>query len=141
MLGETSDPSELFLVDSCEDIALSAVTGQVSVKYRPVPPDWKELGGREEDLEPEVEEEGIFFFQKWYDPDTARFEDPPSEYLESSSGACHSCARLELKVHFHCSNCLVIFSILFSIVSLLDWGCHLIQMGSNRSTAVLSLLG
>ena len=114
VLGETSDPSELFLVDSCEDIALSAVIGKVSVQYQPIPSDWRQLGGKEEDLEPEVEEEGTFFFQKWYDPDTARFEDAPLEYLESSTGACYSCARLELKVnHFHCSNGWGIFPIVF----------------------------
>ncbi len=98
VLGETSDPSELFLVDSCDDVALGAVTGKVSVQHRPSPQDWSQLGGKEEDLEPEVDQEGTFFFQKWYDSDTARFQDPPLEYLKSSCGICQSCVRIEHKV-------------------------------------------
>ena len=98
VLGETSDPGELFLVDSCDDTALGAVTGKVDVQYSPTPQDWSQLGGIEEDFEPEVEHHETFFFQKWYDPDTARFEDPPSEYLKASSVICHSCVRIECKV-------------------------------------------
>ena len=98
MLGETSDPGEVFLVDSCGDVALAAVTGKVHVQHRPTPHNWKQLGGSEEDVEPEMDEEGKYFFQKWYDPDTARFEDPPMEYLEKSFENCCSCVRMESKV-------------------------------------------
>ena len=99
VLGETSDPSELFLVDSCEDTLLSAVTGKVSVEQKLSPADWHMLGGLEEpDNEKIDQEDGNFFFQKWYDPDTARFEDPPSEYLALSGRVCNSCARSKCKV-------------------------------------------
>ena len=100
VLGETSDPSELFLVDTCDDVALGAVMGKVTVQHKPIPLDWSNLGGRDQDFEPEGEEDGgrSFFFQKWYDYQTARFEDPPQEYLEPSLGACHSCARIRRKV-------------------------------------------
>lgn len=100
VLGETSDTCELFLVDSCEDTLLSAVTGKVSVEQKVYPSHWHMLGGQEEpdDERRDQEDDNHFFFQKWYDPDTARFEDPPLEYLAISGGVCSSCARNKCKV-------------------------------------------
>lgn len=46
MLGETSDPQELFLIDECEDSLLSVVGGKATVKLLDVPADWASLGGR-----------------------------------------------------------------------------------------------
>jgi DNA (cytosine-5)-methyltransferase 1 len=100
VLGETSDPCELFLVDMCCDTLLSAVMGKVCVEHRAYPSDWQMLGGKGE-LECEGEEQddqGKFFFQKWYDCDSIRFEDPPLEYLNIFSGVCPSCVRNECKV-------------------------------------------
>lgn len=100
VLGETSDPCELFLVDVCADTLLSAVIGKVCVEQKTYPSDWSMLGGHEEldskDREDEEEDESRFFFQKMYDPDTARFEDPP--LLDVSSGVCQSCLKIARKV-------------------------------------------
>ncbi len=90
ILGETSDPCEIFLVDSCEDMLLSAVAGKVSVQQKTYPSDWHMKGGQEE---AEDDKSSSFHFQKWYDPDTARFEDPPAEFLAGTDGVCCSCVR------------------------------------------------
>lgn len=101
VLGETSDPCELFLVDWCNDTLLSAVMGKVYVEWKTHPSDWRMLGGHEEleNESGEQEDENKFFFQKWYEQDTARFEDPPLEYLEvSDHGVCQCCVRNMRKV-------------------------------------------
>ena len=105
VLGETSDPCELFLVDSCEDTLLSAVTGKVCVELKIPPLDWRMLGGQESlDVDKVDQEDGNrFYYQKWYDQDTARFEDPPPEYLAVSAGVCHSCARIKHRVFTLCA--------------------------------------
>ena len=102
VLGETGDPTELFLVDSCDDTPLYAVIRRVQVDYKPSPSNWAELGGVDEG-EDEGEEDGVhFFYQKWYDADTARFEDvPPECRLQEGKpllGECYSCTRKEIKV-------------------------------------------
>lgn len=40
VLGESSDPLELFLVDECEDMQLSFVHGKVNVLYKAPSEDW-----------------------------------------------------------------------------------------------------
>lgn len=40
VLGESSDPLELFLVDECEDMQLSFVLGKVNVLYKAPSEDW-----------------------------------------------------------------------------------------------------
>ncbi len=46
VLGEASDSHELFLVDSCGDSPISAVTGKVSVRMRTSPSNWHMLGDK-----------------------------------------------------------------------------------------------
>ena len=97
VLGETSNPRELFVVDSCGDAALSALAGKVSVQLKTCPSNWRMLGGLDDEEKESTDEK--WFYQKWYDEDTARFEDIPSEYVEKPlSGSCPSCARNQLKV-------------------------------------------
>ena len=103
VLGEASDPSELFVVDSCGDTPLGAVVGKVTVTTRrPMADKWRLQGGDEEEEVVEVEEEshdeGNFFVQKFYDSDTARFEDIPEEYFQYTARECRSCARNTVKV-------------------------------------------
>lgn len=40
VLGESSDPLELFLVDECEDMQLSFVQGKVNVLYKAPSDNW-----------------------------------------------------------------------------------------------------
>ena len=104
VLGETGDPTELFLVDSCDDTPLYAILQRVFVKYVPPPANWCELGGVEEGEgdEGETDEDEVhFFYQKWYDADTARFEDPPPQCQlqdENATVECYSCVRKQIKV-------------------------------------------
>jgi DNA (cytosine-5)-methyltransferase 1 len=65
VLGETSDPAELFVVDQCEDFELSAITRKATVTQKVIPSNWAELGGLELPHERTVEDDGkTFFFQK-----------------------------------------------------------------------------
>lgn len=101
VLGEASDPSELFVVDSCGDSPLGAVVGKVTVSLcQPDPENWRMQGGEEEEME-ENQDEGNdtdFFVQKYYDSATARFEDIPGDYLKYSARDCCSCARNGVRV-------------------------------------------
>lgn len=63
------------------------------------PSNWSVLGGEEKDNESELAEDGLnFFYQKWYNHDSGRFEDPPPEcFYDNSNVECHSCIRSALK--------------------------------------------
>ena len=102
VLGETGDPTELFLVDSCDNTPLYAVIRTVQVDFKLPLTNWAELGGVDEGEDEREEVDGVhFFYQKWYDPDTARFEDPPPQcpLLEGKPTMdCYSCIRKEVKV-------------------------------------------
>jgi DNA (cytosine-5)-methyltransferase 1 len=64
VLGETSDPVELFVVDQCETFDLSAITRKATVTQK-VPSNWAELGGLELPHEHVIEDDGkTFFIQK-----------------------------------------------------------------------------
>lgn len=103
VLGESSDPLELFLVDECEDMQLSFVHGKVNVLYKAPTENWfmevqmlksdlrlcqyhtgQEVliivcfqGGMDDDIKV-IEDDGkSFFYQLLYDGDCARFESPP----------------------------------------------------------------
>eukprot|EP00057_Strongylocentrotus_purpuratus_P012708 XP_011667182.1 PREDICTED: DNA (cytosine-5)-methyltransferase PliMCI isoform X1 [Strongylocentrotus purpuratus] len=78
VLGEASDPLELFPIDECQDTYLASVNDNCSVIYKAPSPDWSMLGGIDDPETDHVikEDDGkTFFYQKWYDPDLARFED------------------------------------------------------------------
>ena len=98
VLGEASDPLELFLVDDCEDSDLQYTISKVKVIEKPAPSDWFTLGGEEDPSHPVKEDDGkTYFYQKFYEPELARFEDPPTpedipEHL--SHRFCFSCHRL-----------------------------------------------
>lgn len=102
VLGATSDPLELFLVDECEDMQLSYIHSKVTVVYKAPSQNWAmevsaqrprvplSLCGVMPDtaslspkggMDPEAlmaEDNGkTYFYQLWYDQDYARFESPP----------------------------------------------------------------
>jgi DNA (cytosine-5)-methyltransferase 1 len=65
VLGETSDPTELFVVDQCESFDLSAIAGKAVVTQKVIPSNWAEVGGSPLPREPAIVDDGkTFFFQK-----------------------------------------------------------------------------
>uniref|UniRef100_A0A8C3AVR0 DNA (cytosine-5)-methyltransferase n=1 Tax=Cyclopterus lumpus TaxID=8103 RepID=A0A8C3AVR0_CYCLU len=98
VLGESSDPLELVMVDECEDMLLNYVQGKVNVMYKAPADDWF-MGGM--DLEIKViEDDGkSFFYQFWYDTDYARFETPPktTSSEDCKFTFCCSCIRTKEK--------------------------------------------
>ncbi|XP_069697598.1 DNA (cytosine-5)-methyltransferase 1-like isoform X2 [Periplaneta americana] len=105
VLGETSDPDELFVVDQCEDFELSAVVRKATVTQKVIPSNWSQLGGLELPSEVVPKDDGKeFFFQKQYDWIHARFEDlatdPPCLKDELRYRFCASCERLYLQQKF-----------------------------------------
>ena len=98
MLGESADPSELFLLTDCEDQPLLSVWKKCSVDMKPVPDmaEWRELGGDE--VPEEQADDGLnFWCQLWYDPENARFEYPvplaPCPEGEDKAAYCGMCVR------------------------------------------------
>ncbi|KAI8508772.1 DNA (cytosine-5)-methyltransferase 1 [Branchiostoma belcheri] len=91
VLGETSDPLEVFLVDECEDILVQFIKFKCKVILKTFDKDWFSQGGVEDpDSDyPIKEDDGRTFFY------LARFEDPP--VLEEGSGHkfCPLCLRLD----------------------------------------------
>uniref|UniRef100_A0A8C1QZG8 DNA (cytosine-5)-methyltransferase n=1 Tax=Cyprinus carpio TaxID=7962 RepID=A0A8C1QZG8_CYPCA len=95
VLGESSDPLELFLVDECEDMQLSFVHGKVNVLYKAPSENWFMEGGMDDDIKV-IEDDGkSFFYQLLYDGDCARFESPPkvTPSEDSKYKFCASCVR------------------------------------------------
>ncbi|CAK8688847.1 unnamed protein product [Clavelina lepadiformis] len=96
VLQEAGDPGELFLVDECEDLNVQCVNSKVEVHHRPPHNNWYFMGGVEEDRQfPKCDGSTSFYYQKWYNPEHARFEDPPPVNGKDEPGFCASCFRLE----------------------------------------------
>ena len=95
ILQETGDPAELFLVDECEDLRASCVEGKVQVHYLPPHEHWSFMGGVAEDRKlPKCDGSTSYYYQKWYDPEHARFLDPPHNQVSDEPDYCASCLRL-----------------------------------------------
>ncbi|XP_024944997.1 DNA (cytosine-5)-methyltransferase PliMCI isoform X2 [Cephus cinctus] len=99
VLGETSDPTELFLNDDCDEVPLSSVTTKATVKKLDIPNDWALFDNTDVKLDNEFKNSDgkCFFYQKRYTSETARFEDPlsdpPCPKKEISHRFCAACAR------------------------------------------------
>ncbi|XP_077290001.1 DNA (cytosine-5)-methyltransferase 1-like [Arctopsyche grandis] len=96
VLGEVSDPREIFLQDvCCNGAPLSSILRHAQVERRDIPKNWFNLGG--EDLAEEILEDNgkTYFYQKYYDKIYARFEDLPED------PPCPNPARL----HRYCPSC------------------------------------
>lgn len=101
VLGETSDPQELFIIDDCEDIPLDSIMKKVRVVPDHAAPNWFQLGGtpHPEDLRPVSSDDTHSFYCKLaYVPECARFVQLAEELnkLASNSRDCPSCERLRL---------------------------------------------
>ncbi|XP_073076287.1 DNA (cytosine-5)-methyltransferase 1 isoform X6 [Manis javanica] len=96
VLGATSDPLELFLVDECEDMQLSYIHSKVKVVYRAPSENWALEGGMDPEALKAEDDGKTYFYQLWYDQDYARFESPPKTQAteDNKYKFCASCARL-----------------------------------------------
>ncbi|XP_017882042.1 DNA (cytosine-5)-methyltransferase PliMCI-like [Ceratina calcarata] len=99
VLGETSDPFELFLLDECDNVPFASIKSKARVIYKKSPDNWHELGNADVLPEDEIENKDsrTFFYQKKYTPETARFEDPPLDpecpRKEINHRFCPACVR------------------------------------------------
>ncbi|KZC09572.1 PREDICTED: DNA (cytosine-5)-methyltransferase PliMCI-like [Dufourea novaeangliae] len=102
VLGETSDPLELFVLDECDNVPFTSVKSKATVIYKASPKNWSELGNA--DLLPEDKIQNkdgrTYFYQKRYTPETARFEDPSPDPAcqrkEVSHRFCPACVRFTM---------------------------------------------
>uniref|UniRef100_A0A4X1UZS0 DNA (cytosine-5)-methyltransferase n=1 Tax=Sus scrofa TaxID=9823 RepID=A0A4X1UZS0_PIG len=96
VLGATSDPLELFLVDECEDMQLSYIHSKVKVIYKPPSENWALEGGMDPEALMSKDDGKTYFYQLWYDQEYARFESPPKTQPteDNKFKFCVSCARL-----------------------------------------------
>lgn len=96
VLGEVGDPREVFLGDKCCHAApLSSILRKAHVEKRLVPKDWFKLGGKEVSEEIFEDDGKTYFYNKYYERFTARFEDLPEDPL---------CPN-ELRKHRFCPSC------------------------------------
>lgn len=102
VLGESSDPRELFLVNECDNQSLSAVNDLCTVVHKPAAEDWFSRGGvhsLEDECVLQGEDDGrSFFYQKAYEAEHARFVDPPELPCPEEcdvTQACTSCRHAE----------------------------------------------
>lgn len=66
VLGEIADPTELLLVDECDDIEAESVEEKVKVLHHTPPNDWFNVGGLEDGESPVTKDQtNTFFYQKW----------------------------------------------------------------------------
>lgn len=66
MLGETSDPKELFFVDECDDITPENVEDKATVIHHKPSKDWFEMGGMDDGESPVPKDaENTYFYQLW----------------------------------------------------------------------------
>uniref|UniRef100_A0A3Q3G927 DNA (cytosine-5)-methyltransferase n=1 Tax=Labrus bergylta TaxID=56723 RepID=A0A3Q3G927_9LABR len=95
VLGESSDPLELVIVDECEDMQLNYVQGKVNVTYKAPSNNWFMEGGMDEDIKVIDDDGKSFFYQFWYDTDFARFVTPPktTPSEDCKFNFCGSCVR------------------------------------------------
>ncbi|XP_050512373.1 DNA (cytosine-5)-methyltransferase PliMCI [Diabrotica virgifera virgifera] len=90
ILGETSDPRELFIIDDCENLLLGSIICKVEVTFRQIPDNWSSLGG-EQNLEEQLEDDGkTFYFTKRFHKN--RFEDLDFDPNANIDG-CEGCKR------------------------------------------------
>lgn len=96
VLGETSDPCELFLVDACNSLPLEVASQVAHIIYKP--PSRNGVGDEELDKDNHFTDDGkSFFYQMHYNAKEGRFEDvpadPPCLNAEKAHRFCVSCER------------------------------------------------
>lgn len=80
VLGEVGDPREVFLGDKCCHAApLSSILRKATVERTETPKDWFKMGGKDV-TDGAFEDDGkTYFYNKFYERFTARFEDLPDD--------------------------------------------------------------
>ncbi|GAB6030288.1 DNA (cytosine-5)-methyltransferase 1 [Chamberlinius hualienensis] len=73
LLKQMADESELFMSDLCESIPLNNIKEKCKVEFKPIPSNWRFSGGS--DYTTFKKDSSTYYYQKWYDEETARFED------------------------------------------------------------------
>lgn len=78
VLGEVGDPREVFLGDRCcHGAPLSSILRKACVEKKEIPNDWFRLGGKDVDNIHFEDDGKTYFYSKYYERFTARFEDLP----------------------------------------------------------------
>ncbi|XP_068633744.1 DNA (cytosine-5)-methyltransferase 1-like isoform X2 [Battus philenor] len=96
VLGEVGDPREVFLGDRCcHGAPLSSLLRKANVEKKETPNDWFKLGGKSVDEEFFEDDGKTYFYNKYYDRFTARFENLPED---------PDCPN-ELRKHRFCPSC------------------------------------
>uniref|UniRef100_T1J239 DNA (cytosine-5-)-methyltransferase n=1 Tax=Strigamia maritima TaxID=126957 RepID=T1J239_STRMM len=95
VLGDIANEYELFILDQCENLPLKHIKCKCEIEFKSTPVNWSWLGG--EDIN--VVQSPKYFYRKFYQPVSGRFEDPPLEYTDYSEkkyiGHCGCCDRLK----------------------------------------------
>ncbi|VVC38862.1 DNA (cytosine-5)-methyltransferase 1-like,Bromo adjacent homology (BAH) domain,DNA (cytosine-5)- [Cinara cedri] len=106
ILGDTSDPREIFLLNKCTDININNVIQVVDVTYKKPCKDWFNLGDSKlEDITEPINRQEIntFFFQFQYNDECARFEDIDSSDIDDTmhdpneNKICRNCVKENLE--------------------------------------------
>ncbi|XP_049873328.1 DNA (cytosine-5)-methyltransferase PliMCI-like isoform X2 [Pectinophora gossypiella] len=96
VLGEVGDPREVFLGDKCCHAApLSSILRKAIVEKKEISKDWFKLGGKEVDDDTFEDDGKTYFYNKYYERFTARFEDLPENPV---------CPN-EMRKHRYCPSC------------------------------------
>ncbi|KAJ2949115.1 hypothetical protein O0L34_g6054 [Tuta absoluta] len=96
VLGEVGNPREVFLGDKCcNNAPLSSILRKASVERRETPKDWFKLGGKDVDGDMFDDDGKTYFYNKYYERFTARFEDLPEDPVCPNA----------LRKHRYCPSC------------------------------------
>ncbi|KPJ15240.1 DNA (cytosine-5)-methyltransferase 1 [Papilio machaon] len=96
VLGEVGDPREVYLADRCcHGAPLSSILRKANVERRETAKDWFKLGGKSVDDEFFDDDGKTYFYNKYYERFSARFEDLPEDPI---------CPN-ELRKHRYCPSC------------------------------------
>ncbi|XP_065281582.2 DNA (cytosine-5)-methyltransferase PliMCI-like isoform X1 [Dermacentor albipictus] len=98
ILGEVADPSEIYFVCECEDIAVSDIISACNVKRKFFYREWYEEGGKPytSSMSASCPKDG-FTYSKMYFPALGRFEDVPEMIRSEDTWEydCYSCIKKE----------------------------------------------
>ncbi|XP_045531991.1 DNA (cytosine-5)-methyltransferase 1-like [Pieris brassicae] len=96
VLGEVGDPREVFLENRCiHGILLSSIVRKAVVEKVSPTDDWFQQGGKDFDPMYQEDDGKTFFYRKFYNRFTARFEDLPPDPT----------CRNSLRIHRFCPSC------------------------------------